>query len=587
MATGTLDATPLAHLLLYLSDKKLSGTVELRAPDDATATIYFVQGDPAKVRTSEPGPYLGGILVELGYLTMDQQSETLADLARAKTAGPALHGQRLLLSGAINVVKLETALREQVARKLRQVAAMPGATTFTFYKGWDGLRGWGQDMERGFDARPMLPPMLREFPLPRHMAAAFERLGSAPLKLTASADPTRLGLSADQRSAAQMMRIRAMNAAELRSAWGLPAAEADLLLYVLVISGQIEVVKPPVSSKVPAGTAAATTTPPTAPPPSAPRDRDSEVPTGVRIRAAAPVDRTSALPPERGSFPPGDRSSSLPGARSPSLPGERASSLPERTLSIAERRREITDLAARLDTIDYFTLLGVAQTATGGDVEEAFFAMAKKWHPDGLPPPLQEVRAECARVFARMVEASKTLASDERRAQYAQMIGAGPSSSRLPNPDANPEAAAQFAKAEACYLRQDYPAAEAACRAAIEYDPDPADYHALLAWVIAQKPENRTPQKTQASIELLDKVIALDPGCAKAYFWRGSLLKRIGKNNSAAVDFKSALELNPNNVDAARELRLYGMRGGDAANPKPTMAGTMPMSPDDGRKPKG
>jgi hypothetical protein len=40
------------------------------------------------------------------------------------------------------------------------------------------------------------------------------------------------------------------------------------------------------------------------------------------------------------------------------------------------------------------------------------------------------------------------------------------------------------------------------------------------------------------------------------------LYKRIGKNDAALKDFKLVTEVNPRNIDAARELRLHHMRGG-------------------------
>jgi hypothetical protein len=47
------------------------------------------------------------------------------------------------------------------------------------------------------------------------------------------------------------------------------------------------------------------------------------------------------------------------------------------------------------------------------------------------------------------------------------------------------------------------------------------------------------------------------------------LYKRIDDISRAVKDFKRVAELNPRTLDAAREVRLYNMRGGSKAPPPP------------------
>src|SRR5260370_24964012 len=128
-ASGTLARTPLIHLLLYALEKRLVGTVEFVLPDQRSASILFWNGEPAKAKTSEPVAYLGRVLLELGYLTEDQLTQSLAELAVAKSRGHALHGQLLLGRRLVDRDALQTALHEQLARKLRHIAGMPDETT--------------------------------------------------------------------------------------------------------------------------------------------------------------------------------------------------------------------------------------------------------------------------------------------------------------------------------------------------------------------------------------------------------------------------------------------------------------------------
>jgi Tfp pilus assembly protein PilF len=146
------------------------------------------------------------------------------------------------------------------------------------------------------------------------------------------------------------------------------------------------------------------------------------------------------------------------------------------------------------------------------------------------------------------------------------------------------EAATNFQKAEVFFKRSDFAQAEVFCRKAVEADATQADYHAFLAWLVALKPENQSPEKTTGCIGLLDSAIAISNRCERAYFWRGTLYKRLGKNDAAFADFRRAAELNPRNIDAAREVRLYQMRSGGSMAP-PSQSAAPPGGADDAGKP--
>jgi hypothetical protein len=67
--------------------------------------------------------------------------------------------------------------------------------------------------------------------------------------------------------------------------------------------------------------------------------------------------------------------------------------------------------------------------------------------------------------------------------------------------------------------------------------------------------------------------------CERAFFWRAMLNKRIGRLEAAYRDFRHAMDLNPHNIDAAREVRLHNMRGlprGRSSSP-PAMRRSSPV----------
>jgi tetratricopeptide (TPR) repeat protein len=231
------------------------------------------------------------------------------------------------------------------------------------------------------------------------------------------------------------------------------------------------------------------------------------------------------------------------------------------TADVAERKKEIIERAKFIDREDYFQMLDIDRTSTIDQARDAFLALARAWHPDKLPAALADVKSECSRVFARLSEAHATLVDEKRRGNYMKLLTEGGAT-----PEAQAtivaviEASTNFQKAEVHMRRNDFVQAEALCRKASEADPGQPDYLALLAWLEAMKPEAQTPVGTQIAITKLSKAIEMSNKCERAYFYRGQLNKRSGNVAAAMRDFRKAADLNPRNLDAVREVRLYEMR---------------------------
>jgi tetratricopeptide (TPR) repeat protein len=256
-----------------------------------------------------------------------------------------------------------------------------------------------------------------------------------------------------------------------------------------------------------------------------------------------------------------------PASVRPSAPPPPAANLPP---DLLEQRTKILKRSEEITKLDYFQMLGVGREATTEEVQKAYFVLARAWHPDRLPAPLLDVKDHCTKVFAHISEAHQTLTDEERRRHYMTLVkdgGATPDDQQIIMNVL--EAATNFQKAEVCLRRNDLAQAEQLVRAAHTADPKQADYLALLAWLEAMKPDAQSNQATQAKIAMLDEAVKLNGRCERAYFYRGMLFKRLGNEKSAYKDFKESAELNPRNVDAVREVRLYAMRKDKAGKSVP------------------
>jgi tetratricopeptide (TPR) repeat protein len=332
--------------------------------------------------------------------------------------------------------------------------------------------------------------------------------------------------------------VRPLTISDFPRISGLPFGDARLLTYLLLVTKQVDVISSSSQSLRPPAPARTSIAPKTPVPPS-PRTAIS-----------------------RSLFPPG-------ASRSKPPPGMAA--------DLSERWKAIVDRARTIDRTDYFNMLELARDATREDAEESFFTLAKHWHPDRLPFELAPVREACSRVFSRMSEAHATLVDDEKRIRYMRLLADGSGSPEMQETVAKVvEAATDFQKAEVCFRRNDLAQAEALCRKAVKADETQPDYLAMLAWLISVKPEHQTPEKAAECIQMLDRAIKTSDRCEKAYFYRGMLAKRVGRFEAAMRDFRRTVELNPNNIDAAREVRLHNMRGGVRRSSTPP--GAMPRS---------
>lgn len=222
------------------------------------------------------------------------------------------------------------------------------------------------------------------------------------------------------------------------------------------------------------------------------------------------------------------------------------------------KRRELRDKAAKILTADHFAALGVSRTASIDDVKRAYIDLVKVWHPDRVPSGLDDLKPAYAEVFARLDHARSTLSDASARLDYVNRLASGAPSDRM-RVGTTAEAAFELKKADLLFKKKDLAGAEEHARTAVNMAPDNVDAHAFLITIQMAKP-NLSKQDLRAFVTQLDELIKKNDRSERAYFCRGQLKKQLDLQAAAISDFARAAELNPNNVDAAREVRLHTMR---------------------------
>jgi tetratricopeptide (TPR) repeat protein len=220
-----------------------------------------------------------------------------------------------------------------------------------------------------------------------------------------------------------------------------------------------------------------------------------------------------------------------------------------------------------------YEIIGIDANATADEIQTKYFQLAKQWHPDRLAAELADLRPTVAKIFARMNEAFHTLSDSERRERYDTLVNAGGGTARDRDlVEKAVDSALLFQKAEVLAKRHHYDKAEHLLRQAVDADPEPPEYRALLAWTIAQQkstpptpPEGEVSSHYQNELRILDDILRKDRHLERALFYRAELLKRSGDYEQAIRDYRKAVRLNPRNIDAAREVRLYDLRQRNAS----------------------
>jgi hypothetical protein len=157
VAEGNFSKTPFAHILIYLLERKMSGTLDIRH-EKAKVRVYVRDGKPAKVQTNVKKRELGHVLLLLKAVTEAQLAEAQKQI---ETTG-GLVGQTLIEMGHIDIDTLVIGLRRQMLLKLTDVFAL-NTGDYAFYEKTNMLTGFGPDEVFPIHPFPVIMAGLRTY----------------------------------------------------------------------------------------------------------------------------------------------------------------------------------------------------------------------------------------------------------------------------------------------------------------------------------------------------------------------------------------------------------------------------------------
>jgi curved DNA-binding protein CbpA len=527
-AEGRFGKTPFAHVLLYIREHALSGTLSIDGPAGGGLAgehfFAFENGSLAQSWIATGVDRLGDLLVEMKVVP----NAARKDAEVVHHATKQLIGDVFVEMGLCDAAAIARGLVEQNRRRAVRIFAL-GDAAYRFYQDSDLLEGFGRE-RFSVDVLAIVWLGVQASPPNATISAVLSRVGEQQIRLRPNALLDAFGFSDDVQHLLDVLRLGPATVKDLEG-FAADAQSARSLAYVLLTSKQAELAPQPTRASAPS---------------QAPR---SSVPPPAPAPKQAPP---SAAKPAPSSDP---------------------------------KAREADELFAAMDEQNYYEMIGVAKNASMDDIRAAFMKLAAKWHPDRAPNA--EAKESYQRVFALVNEAHQTLSDETARTRYnriAQDGGGTPASQRKVG--AMLEASSLAQKADIHHRRRDFAEAEKLAREAVALHREDPSVLTVLGVVLLERTDAASLDEATST---LIEAVALAPKNDRAQVLLATALKRKGDGAKALEHFRLALEANPKNIEAAREVRLADMRAksapaaatakkdeaqeGKAATEKPTAAG--------------
>ena len=252
----------------------------------------------------------------------------------------------------------------------------------------------------------------------------------------------------------------------------------------------------------------------------------------------------------------------------------------------AERRREILEAWEGLKTLNHFEVLGLSRSVGEAEVKEAYFRLAKRFHPDvHHGTSLGDLRDKLEAVFIRLGEAYEVLRDPRKRGDYEARLGrqrpkpageagGGPVTPGPPEPPApesprDPKEEARVAEEafrraaklldQAKVLEQEKPGEPEHQR--LTYDAiqllepivDTLEGKTRLrAQLLLARGWAKNPKWAKRSEELLLKASRENPQSPETWALLGGIYAQKGLRTRAVTMYRKALELKPDHEEAAQ-----------------------------------
>lgn len=225
----------------------------------------------------------------------------------------------------------------------------------------------------------------------------------------------------------------------------------------------------------------------------------------------------------------------------------------------ARSRGQINRFYDQVMSQDFFRIFNATPETDLDEIKATYFELAKKWHTDTYASSnLGSAKKKLDEIFQRITEAYETITDKQRREEY--LVYLDRRAKGLPT-DVNEILRGEqlYDQAAAMIRRRDWRGAKQVLDEALTLNPDPL-YFATLGWVTFNLNQRSQAHVTEA-VQLLKKAVTEQENLPVAYQYLGQICFVRGNYGEAKKWWSRCLEYEPNNIEAARGIRMINQRG--------------------------
>ncbi|HEY0136347.1 MAG TPA: DUF4388 domain-containing protein [Nannocystis sp.] len=224
-----------------------------------------------------------------------------------------------------------------------------------------------------------------------------------------------------------------------------------------------------------------------------------------------------------------------------------------------------------------FELMGLPLTAGRAEVRAAWHGLSRRFHPDALAhQELGHLRERSAAVFASLNEAYQILSDTRQREELAALLRSGgrPQGHNTPAPTTQAilESEAIAREADKLLRAGNFERALERYRKAAELSPEDLELQVAIAWCEYQRSADKAPLRGPTEVTLRG-VLSRQPRCARAHYFLGLLYMHASDDQAALAAFTAALEIEPEMLDAKRQIHAIELRGSTPPATDPRSSG--------------
>jgi len=224
----------------------------------------------------------------------------------------------------------------------------------------------------------------------------------------------------------------------------------------------------------------------------------------------------------------------------------------EKTIEQREFQKQINDVLVfgqKISVLNYYQILQVSSDSSASEVKQAYFKLARKYHPDLFSRNLStEIKNKIDDIFDKITKSYHTLSDDNKKQEYNKKLDSPKKGSKK---DLEKRAEVKFRQGKTLYNQARYKEAQVLLEEAVRMNQNKGNYLLLLAMS-----QSRIRLYKRKAVENFKKAIKLQPWIPDAYFGLGMLYKNEGMPTLASNQFKKALNVDPDNKAALKELGI-------------------------------